>query len=86
MTGTGVSFYLRGDGRIHESREHTCVVGGVVVGVQEPFDRMGAAEQGMLGNRVQIRLQSSLPLCYKLPVHVSDQFFRWERESDATHL
>lgn len=40
----------------------------------------------MLGNGVQIGLESSLPLCYELPVHVSYQLFRWKRETDAANL
>lgn len=68
------------------SSEHTCVVGTVVVGVQELLDGEGAGEQGMLGNGVQVGLQSSLPLRYELPVHVSNQFLGRKWESDATHL
>lgn len=67
-------------------REQTCVVGRVVVGVEELLDMQGARKQGMLGNGVQIGLQSSLPLCYELPVHVSNQLLRRKRESDAAHL
>lgn len=64
----------------------TCVVGGVVVGVQELLDSQGAGEQGMLGNGVQKGLQSSLPLCYELPVHVSNELLGRKREADATYL
>lgn len=68
------------------NREQTCVVGRIVVGVEELLDMQGAAKHGMLGNGVQISLQSSLPLCYELPVHVSDQLLRRKREADAAHL
>lgn len=40
----------------------------------------------MLGNCVQISLQSSLPFCNELPVHVSNELLRREREGDAAHL
>lgn len=67
-------------------RQQTCVVGRVVVGVQELFDGQSTAEQRVLGNGVQISLQSPLPLCNELPVHVSDQFLWGKWKNDPTHL
>jgi len=64
----------------------TCVVGRVVVWVEELLDREGAGEQRMLGNGVQKGLQPPLPLRDELPVHVSNELLGRKRESDATNL
>lgn len=50
----------------------TCVVSRVVVGVQELLDGQWGGQQRMLGDGVQIRLQSFLPLGDEFSVHVSD--------------
>lgn len=66
--------------------EQTCVVSRVIVGIQKLLDSQGTGKQRMLGNGVQIVLQSSLPLCYELPVHISNQLLRRKRETDAAPL
>lgn len=66
--------------------EPTCVVGRVVVGVQELLDKQGSGDEGMLGNGVQVALQAPLPLCYELSVHVADQLLGRQRQADSTYL
>lgn len=54
------------------SGSHTCVVSRIIVGVEEPSDRFTAGKDVVLCEEVQICLQSLLPLCNELTLHVPD--------------
>lgn len=51
---------------------HTCVVCRIIVGVKELLDKFTAGEDVVLSDEVQVGLQTFLPLCYELTVHVPD--------------